>query len=155
MRVTESRMMTIFLWTISILWLAMCLYLSWQPGDKTGEVSEAVAITVKHVIHFFGIEMDQHILNMRLRKAAHVIEFFVAAALLDCAFRASLYGITHACYTSVYLALLVCVVIAVIAEVGKLWIPGRHLQWDEVLLNITGVLFGAGIAFTVGMLVGK
>ena len=39
-----------------------------------------------------------------------------------------------------------CSACAVIAEVGKIWIPGRHLQWDETMLDVAGVICGAATA---------
>lgn len=51
---------------------------------------------------------------------------------------------------SCFPALLICTVISIIPEIVKLWIPGRHLQWDEVLLNIIGA-YGGVFMIAMGM----
>ena len=38
-----------------------------------------------------------------------------------------------------------CVFIAVLAEVGKLAVPGRHLTWSEAGLNVIGAVVGVAV----------
>lgn len=145
----RDRTITYLLWTASILWLCLCLFLSWQKGDNTVALSGKVAVNIKRVIHLFGIEVDLDVLDACLRKGAHVGMFYIMGILFCCSFHRSWFRVSA---MSVVLTISFCSVCAVVAEVGKVWIPGRHLQWSEVLLNVIGVVCGAGsveLAYTL------
>lgn len=134
------------MWAVSILWMSFCLFLSWQPGEDTVKLSGSVAKTVRRIIYLFGVEIDLNNLHAWLRKAAHPAVFFVSGVLFFCSFVRSLKHRRRASLLASLLAAALCSTCAVVAEMGKVWIPGRHLHWDEVLLNVAGVVFGAGIA---------
>lgn len=141
----RETVITGVLWLISIIWLGVCLFLSWQKGDDTAGLSGTIATAVKRVINVFGIEIDLNILHQWLRQAAHVLVFFVAGILFYCSFWHSMMESSRRGLYSLLVTILLCSLFAVIAEVGKLWIPGRHLQWSETLLNVIGIVCGAGI----------
>ena len=141
----KETVITGILWLISIMLMGVCLFLSWQKGDDTVGLSGTIAVAVKRVIYIFGIEIDLNILHLWLRKAAHVLVFFVAGILFYCSFWRSMPDGNHRGMYSFLVSVLLCSIFAVIAEVGKLWIPGRHLQWSETLLNVIGIVCGAGI----------
>lgn len=142
----QDRWKTKTLWAASVLWMYFCLFLSWQPGEDTVSLSEAMAQTIQRVVHLFGVEIDLNTLHAWLRKAAHVVTFFISGSLFFCSFVRSLKRRPRASLLSFLFAAALCSICAVAAEVGKIWIPGRHLQWDETLLNVAGVVCGAGIA---------
>lgn len=137
------------LWTATALWMCLCLYLSWQPGDETTALSGEIAQTVRRVIRLFGIEVDITELHMALRKLAHPAVFCVAGVLSCCAVGTSLPQSADRNTRSFAISIAACAALAVIAEVGKLWVPGRHLQWDETLLDITGAAVGAAVVWFV------
>lgn len=87
-------------------------------------------------------------LHQTLRIIAHFVLFCIFGMLLEAAI------IVSSCHPSMlkscFPALLICTVISIIPEVVKLWIPGRHLQWDEVLLNIIGA-YGGVFMIALGM----
>lgn len=151
----KDRLRTKILWAVSILWMCFCLFLSWQPGEDTVKLSGAVAKTVRRIIYLFGVEIDLNILHTWLRKAAHAVMFFVSGVLFFCSFVRSLKHRRRASLLASLFAAALCSICAVIAEVGKVWIPGRHLQWDEVLLNVAGVIFGAGVSGLIRTLLGR
>jgi VanZ family protein len=146
MDLEQDRWKTKTLWAASVLWMCFCLFLSWQPGEDTVSLSEAMAQTIQRVVHLFGVEIDLNTLHAWLRKAAHVVTFFISGSLFFCSFVRSLKRRPRASLLSFLFAAALCSICAVAAEVGKIWIPGRHLQWDETLLNVAGVVCGAGIA---------
>lgn len=142
----RDKIITYALWAVSVLWMGSCLFLSWQTGEDTARLGEDVAQAVRRVIHFFGLEVDLNLLHAWLRKAAHIVTFFVSGVLFFCAFARSLKRRGRAFLLPFLLSSVFCSLCAIAAEVCKVWIPGRHLQWDETLLNVLGVLCGAGIS---------
>ncbi|MCD7738845.1 MAG: VanZ family protein [Lachnospiraceae bacterium] len=118
-----------------LLWFLLCTYLSHQPG-------EATAATSLHLAELLGntgfFEVGE--LNGILRKAAHVVTFAVLAFLL--------YATLDAWKMSkVWIG---CVFVwAVVDEVTKVFVPGRHCSMCEIGLNMIGMMVG----IVVGMIV--
>lgn len=148
----NGRPLTCILWVVAVLWAVLCLFLSWQQGDNTAQLSGKVAYAAKRVIYLFGIEIDLNTLNMWMRKYAHVVVFFVLSILFCSALQRSMPQSPYLSVRSYAVTVVACVAWAVIAEVGKIWVPGRHLQWDETMLDIVGVICGAAITELVGLL---
>ncbi len=148
----NGRALIYILWGVTALWALFCLFLSWQQGDNTAQLSGKVAYATKRVIYLFGIEVDLNTLNMWLRKYAHVAVFFVLSVLFCSALRRSMPQSPYLSARSYAVTVVTCVVWAVIAEVGKIWVPGGHLQWDETKLDIVGVICGATITELVWMI---
>lgn len=148
----REKIVTHSLWAASILWMVFCLFLSWQTGEDTAGLSEGVAQTVRRVIHIFGVEVDLNSLHAWLRKAAHIVTFFISGVLFCCSFQRSLKRRPHGGRLPFSLSAALCCVCAIAAEVCKVWIPGRHLQWDETGWNVIGAICGAGIACAFGYL---
>lgn len=148
----SRRKITSILWIATMLWMCLCLFLSWQQGEDTSQLSGKIAYAAKRVIYLFGIEIDLNTLHMWLRKSAHVAMFFVLAILFFCSVRRSLPRSPYLSFWSYAMTVAACSACAVIAEVGKLWVPGRHLQWDETMLDVAGVICGAAVAELVRVL---
>ena len=124
------------LWTATLAWYAVCLYLSWQNGEDTFNTSWNLANVSLEVLKHFGIRPDLHQFHTYLRLVAHFGIFFVAGGLQASAMARS--SQKHRYLLSAGISSLV----AVAGEVGKINIPGRHLQWDETGLNVIGAVCG-------------
>ena len=144
--------MTYILWGVAVLWAVLCVFLSWQQGEDTSQLSGRIAYAAKRVIDLLGIEIDLNTLNMWLRRYAHVVVFFVLGILLCAALQRIMSRSPYLSIRSYAVTVAACAAWAVIAEVGKIWVPGRHLQWDETMLDIVGVICGAAIAELVALL---
>lgn len=127
--------------TLSVLWLVLAVFLSLQNGSGTGELSRGLTEWLVELLGRLGLKLNFETFHAFLRTAAHFIVFFVMAVLFAWALNA--WGATR--IRHVLVALAAVTAIAVLVEVGKLWIPGRHLQWDEVLINVVGAWCGIGI----------
>lgn len=127
--------------TLSVLWLLLILFLSFQTGEQTGELSGGMAQWLVDCLNRMGISVGYARLHALMRLAAHFLLLFVFGILLAWTFRVWKAVGTRA----VFFLLLTVTAVAVLAEVGKLWIPGRHLHWDEVPLNLLGGWCGAAI----------
>lgn len=143
MKTGPEKRRTAILWTATVLWICLCLFLSWQPGEETAALSGKITQAVYRVIRFLGFEADITILHAVLRKLAHPAVFFVTGVLLCCSTARSLPRSRHRAAAACLIAAAAVSALAVGAEAGKLWIPGRHLQWDETLLDVLGALCGS------------
>lgn len=127
---------------LSVLWMIFAFFLSLQNGDGTDELSGGLTRWLIDLLGAVDIHLDYAGFHMFLRTAAHFVVFFVLE-ILFCWSAVS--GRDPVRRWHLQAALGAGIMIAVLAEVGKQWIPGRHLQWDEVLLNVSGVGCGYGV----------
>lgn len=130
------------LWGVTLLWLAFCLYLSWQTGPETAALSGGVVQFLLPILNKLGLTPDPQRFHMGLRLMAHFGVFFVTGALFAAALEATLPPKPSRSLTVFLLASAVSALIAVAAEVGKLAVQGRHLTWSEAGLNVLGALLG-------------
>lgn len=136
----KNSIRLIFLWLAALLWTALCLYLSWQPGKETAQTSQELAAPLLQALAVFGVAPEPEVFHLRLRLAAHFGVFYIDGLLLTAAFwdgfrqpgRAFAWGTAAG------------TVVAVAAEVAKVGIPGRHLTWSETGLNVVGTVCGSG-----------
>lgn len=132
---------------ITIFWAGLILYLSFEKGPETANTS--MRFTHFMLGLFYDGEPPYEVL-MRwdgyFRLAAHFVLFF-------------LYGIwavigveewSHRLGASFAAALTSGAGLAVLSEVGKLQIEGRHCDFGEMRLNIAGV--AAGCLVTAGII---
>lgn len=124
------------LWAAALAWYAVCLYLSWQNGEDTFNTSWGIAAAALEVLQHFDIRPDPQQFHSSLRLAAHFGIFFVAGVLQAAALTDSPRRHRYA------IAAGISSLVAVAGEVGKVNIPGRHLQWDETGLNVIGAVCG-------------
>lgn len=123
---------------LSALWLALAVFLSLQNGSGTGALSEGLTKWLVDGLNRIGLNLNFTTFHAFLRIAAHFIVFFVLGVLF--AWSLNVWGAIRIWH--VLATLVVVTAIAVLVEVGKLWIPGRHLQWNEALLNVIGAWCG-------------
>ena len=132
---------TCLLWSAFVIWSGLCLYLSWQTGEETVGLSEEIAMYAIRILSSFGLKIELSTFHTFLRASAHFAVFLVAGTLCGSSFRYSFTGRGRIGRSSPIISASICVTLAVAAEVGKLWIPGRHLEWD-ILLDILGAVCG-------------
>ncbi len=136
-------MIQVILWLLTILWLAFCLYLSWQTGEETAGFSQRIARFLLDLLGKLGVRPDAQRFHAGLRLFAHFGVFFVTGLLAAGALFASLpRGRGRAAF---WIAAVFCALVAVLAEVGKLAVPGRHLTWSEAGLNVLGAVCGVAV----------
>ena len=77
MKTGPEKRRTAILWTATVLWICLCLFLSWQPGEETAALSGRITLAVYRAIRTLGLEVDITMLHAALRKLAHPGVFFV------------------------------------------------------------------------------
>lgn len=144
-----SKHVRTLLWIVFALWLLLMVWLSSEDGQATARTSRWLAATVLRV---FGLPQSQlNPVDRTLRMLFHFAGFFVLSGLLYTASRPTLSS------GRLLLALVVgsCSIVAVLDEVKKVFISGRHLSWPEAGLNILGVCCGAIVAQTIDRLAAR
>ena len=132
-------------WIVAVFWLTFCFYLSWQTGEETVGLSLRITQCIYNFLSGWGFTAELKSLHMQLRLFAHFGVFFVTGVLLACAITATFQRSNRIVLFSVSSVL--CTIIAVLSEVGKLNVPGRHLTWSEAGINVLGALCGVGLMY--------
>lgn len=130
----------IILWTAVVLWLLLALFLSFQNGNSTAETSGTIAKIICSILLGCGINVDYSVLHSILRTSAHFFVFCVFGILQESAILCGSHEKNR--IRQGIFCIAVCTAICIAPEVIKRWIPGRHLQWDEALLNVLGAYAG-------------
>lgn len=128
-------------WGLAIGWTGLCFFLSWQTGEDTGSFSLALSALLLKLLGFVGFHADPTAFHMFLRTSAHFGVFFLAGFFFGGATE-SLWQLVPARRFFRPLCATLLGLMALFADVPKIWIPGRHLQWDESALNACGALCG-------------
>lgn len=130
-------------WIAFAIWIMIATLLSSQNGSSTSETS-------LRLIRFFAnyvpvVRQHESLCNDILRKTAHVIIFMLLCGLLFFALFSTLSNTKQAYIGTVSFSLF----FALFDEVKKLFIPGRHLHWLDVGMNVIGVLGGIAIVYVL------
>ena len=143
------------LWVLAIGWLGLCFYLSWQTGEQTAGLSQWLAGALLRLLAKVNLRPDPTAFHQGLRTAAHVGAFLGAGALLGGALAVSAWEKRRWARITFLGGMVACSLSAAAAEIAKRWIPGRHLQWDELGLNLLGALLGVGGACLIALIARK
>ena len=143
--------LTILSWILTLAWLALSFFLSFQDGPATTSLSLRISVFLVRFLGRFGVSVSLAAFHMALRSFAHFGVFCVQGFLFA---STALLTFPHR-RLPLFLAVLVCAALAVMGEVIKQDIPGRHLSWPEAGLNTLGVLAGAALALLISFLVSR
>lgn len=126
----------IIMWILTMLWFGIVFFLSSQTGEETRSLSQRLAVFLGN---FFNVsEADLPVFHSNLRTAAHIIVYFILSML---AYASSRLSFPKTRFSWVYVVG-TCSLFAVLDEVRKAYIPGRHCSYPEAGLNILGVVAG-------------
>ena len=142
-RRTNKNKVALLFWVLTFAWLLVCIFLSSQNGTETGNLSLGLSEVIIRVLNLDPDKLNDF--NSSLRTAAHVIVFFVLSFLGGCASGSS--------FPKRRLAVLwpfvPCAIVAVLDEVRKAHIPGRHCSYPEALLNVAGCAMGCAASLLI------
>jgi len=156
---------TCLLWSTVFVWLGTLLFLSFQPGEGTAETSGRLATMVFRMLSALGLETSYAVIHGMLRTVAHIVVFLIFGGLLEAAITETMKVAgravgkveKHAVWKmhGLLIKMLICAGIAILSEVFKIYVPGRHLDWPEVGLNVVGACLGCGGMYVVEWLYKK
>lgn len=143
----RDKLIQIMLWIAVIAWMMIVLFLTLQNGANTARTSNKIAKEAYQILVRYGINVEYTELHQVLRIAAHFFVFCVFGVLVGFAVLASSKqaGVFGTCIPILF----ICTAMSIMPEVMKVWIPGRHLQWDEVVLNVIGAYVGVFGAYVI------
>lgn len=130
------------LWGLAAAWLGLCFFLSWQTGEDTAQVSLRLAAVLLRLMGRVGLHPDPVAFHAFLRTSAHWGAFLVAGALVSGAAAVTWWDRPRPALVAFAVGMALCAVSACASEMVKVLIPGRHLQWDELGLNLLGAAMG-------------
>ncbi len=139
-----SRAFKIIAFTLTACMLLFAFIHSAMPADVSEDESGSVLSFLQTLFNYFGLnaELTDHI----VRKSAHFIEYAVIGGLLmTCAYSFNRYR-PHKYSFQVLFAGLAS---AVVDETIQLNVTGRSGQISDVLLDFSGVLFGAILMYII------
>lgn len=107
-----------------VIWLGVILSLSSQDGNTSSSLSFKLAQFVRD---FFHLPFMVGQVNKSLRKIAHIFFFSVEGILTLNALQGRKQAATE--------AVGLCTLLSIVDEGHKILIPGRHCNFDEIILN--------------------
>ena len=138
-------------WLAVILWLVLIFILSAQPVLKSNGLSKSIAEKVIKIIK--KISPDKNIslgrFNHYLRKTAHFFSYMVLGILMMNVLKMmKVEGVKR-----IVLALVICVLCAMLDEFHQLFVPGRGAQVKDVIIDTAGAIVGIGVCGIWGKLI--
>ena len=135
-------------WLAVILWLVLIFILSAQPVHKSNGLSKGIAEKIIKIIE--KISPDKNIslgrFNHYLRKAAHFFSYMVLGILMMNVLKMmKVEGVKR-----IVLALVICILCAMLDEFHQLFVPGRGAQVKDVIIDTVGAIVGIGIVNVLG-----
>ena len=132
------------LWILCCSWLAFLLWLSSEDGVSTAYTSQQLSQLILQLLHLPKKQLSQ--VDQVIRTLAHFVGFFVMGGLSYIASKAT-WAESKCLVIKVITA---GAILAVLDEVKKLFITGRHLSWPEAGLNAIGIV--CGVLFSLWIL---
>lgn len=151
----RRRYLSFALWLgLTTVWVGVCLFLTWQTGEGTGQLSLIITRWILKLLAAVGIRPEEGSFHMVLRKCAHFGVFFVAG-FLACGTTEAFLRLIHGGGWIRLASGATVTALALFADVPKLWIPGRHLTWSESAMNAAGALAGFLTMLLAALVLGK
>ena len=136
-------------WMRLAVWGILAVFLSRQSGLQTSALSYGISEIIRRLFEYCGIRLDIELINYLLRKLAHLIIYLVLGGLVYDTLSSTVRISKKAALS---LSVVVCLIISALDEAQKFFIPGRHGDVGEIVLN--SIAAAAGI-FAVSFLNGK
>lgn len=115
----------------SVVWMGIIFYLSHQPASESAETSRGL---VDFALNIVPVPTDYEIIiHTIIRKLAHFIAYTILGILIYFAYRGK---------QAVLFTLIVCLLFAISDEIHQLFIPGRSGEIRDVLIDVSGAVFG-------------
>ena len=152
----KKIIITVLLWSLVVGMMALILYMSSEPAEKSNITSggaleiiydathEATDSTHEQKVESF-VDNNQG----RIRRAAHFGIFMLLGVLLSVA---TLYSIKKI-WIRATLPFAVALLFPFIDELYQISIPGRAFEWKDVGLDILGGIIGCALVYLIFVIV--
>lgn len=141
-------------WVPALAWMGVIFSLSAQPAPESASLSTGLSDVLLDAVRNIspGLKTDPEAFNEALRTAAHFGIYHILGALLLPA--VWLRWRKDAKWT-ILASLAIGAIYAVSDELHQLFVPGRGAQLTDVLVDASGALTGALLAYGILTLVGR
>ena len=140
----QRRIRMIIAWACIIVWGIFVIVLSRQDGSATTELSYGLSEHTAEFLGNIGINIHAELLNEIIRKIAHIVIYLVLGGLL---YYALAYTFRQKPQQQLVLSIGLCLLASSLDEMQKIFIPGRHCDPEEILLNSIAGIIGIGICY--------
>lgn len=140
----QRKIRMIILWMCIIIWGTLAVILSRQEGTSTSELSYGLSERLSEYLYARGITFSTDLLNIIIRKAAHILIYLVLGGLM---YYALAYTLGQKNKHILMLSIILCLSASSLDEVQKIFIPGRHCDPEEILLNSIAAVVGICIGY--------
>ena len=117
---------------LSFLWVIVILSFSLQDGSRSSLQSGVITTTIQSLLSNIGIDIERQLLSFLIRKTAHFTEFFILGVLV----KQSSFDLVN--NLPVYLACFV----PILDEMVQSFVPGRAMAISDMIIDLTGIIFG-------------
>lgn len=117
---------------LSFLWVIVILSFSLQDGSRSSLQSGVITTTIQSLLSNIGIDIERQLLSFLIRKTAHFTEFFILGVLV----KQSSFDLVN--NLPVYLACFV----PILDETVQSFVPGRAMAISDMIIDLTGIIFG-------------
>lgn len=126
----------------SILWMMGIFFFSHQPAELSNENNFFIADILRTCDLELFTSMDYDILNLLIRKAAHITEYFILFMLLYFAIKKLSQYRERILKDSILRASISTILYACTDEFHQLFIQGRAGRIQDVLIDSMGIVVG-------------
>lgn len=126
----------------SILWMMGIFFFSHQPAELSNENNFFIADILRTCDLELFTSMDYDILNLLIRKAAHITEYFILFMLLYFAIKKLSQYRDRILKDSILRASISTILYACTDEFHQLFIQGRAGRIQDVLIDSIGIVVG-------------
>jgi VanZ family protein len=132
-------------WALSALWAAVIFTLS--GPSYSGAASAGFIARIVFWLSFGALRQHVSLINLLIRKAAHLTEYAIFAVILYNSFKPA--DRSSWSNPSAFLALFVSGVYSLTDEFHQIFVPGRHASIFDCLIDTTGAFMGLFVFFRI------
>ncbi len=133
-------------WILFLSWLGVAVFLSGQPGNGSGLISNNVAKTVVKILSVFGYKLKSYSkFHSDVREFAHFFLHFMLALFAYRAFSV----VVSRFRIALFVSLLFSCITAFMDELFQLFAQGRVFELTDLRLNLFGVMAGTLISLLI------
>ncbi len=143
------------LWALVVLWLAVLFIMSGQSAEESSTLSGGVIEVFASVFNpsFKDMDVTERAvfvdqLQGVVRKFAHYLSYLLLGVLVTAAMWTYTFGLRRKLVWSFLFGFLY----AVVDEVQQYFVPGRSMQFGDVLIDSLGIVTGITIFYLISLL---
>lgn len=124
-----------------LLWFLLIFLLSNQVAENSSAMSGGISDYLWRLLNKIinGVELDLDLFNHYIRKTAHFTLYFILGVLVYHGFYQIKQDVSN---KYLLIAWMICIGYAISDEVHQYFIPGRSMQFTDVVIDSIGALLG-------------